>query len=362
MALQSLPGGVWVPPPINGNMTIDAAVFVIDAAGEQAALIFRCPKAGNIDRVDFGVTVSNSPDNGLRASLQGVSATTGLPDGTILGATNNAFVTYAHTVTTGWKSTNFGEVAAVTRGQLVAAVVDIPSFTAGDSVTVSRHASGLTSNFPYAISATNTKQTANLPVFGIHYTDGYAYLTPSLCAADTTAFVQYAVNTGTADEWGLGFQVPYPCKLNMVQVTLGVDAGADFEVLVYGADGTTVLGTLTQDGDVTGAASASPLVFYAGSEITLAKNTTYRVTIRPTTTNLVLMFYYTFQSLALQDTLEGGQAFYMTSQLNQGGTWTDYNAGTFRRPRICLNLSACDDAASAGGLKTHPGMSGGPRG
>jgi hypothetical protein len=314
-----------------------------------------------LDRFDFVIgTVTNSPDNGLRACFQGVDLATGLQNGTVLGATNNAKVTYAHPVTTGWKSTDFGETVTVTRGQLIACVIEwAGAFTASDSVAITQFnviGGSATLAFPYGLSVTGTKQTSALPIIGLHYTDGYAVVSEHVPAITTHAAVAYNVDTGTADEWGLRFQVPFPCRLD----GLGLEgffpvAGADFEVVLYdSAD--VVLSTLTHDGNVSGAASAGGQQFGLAAAADLTANVPYRVTIRPTTTANVTMAYFTFQSANLMDTMPGGQNFYMTSRLNQAGAWTDYNAGTFRRPRISLHFTAFEDGVSAGGGSIFGGL------
>lgn len=362
MALQILDGaGGWFPSYIPMTGSLGSSTYVMDAAGEKAVLILQAPRAGTLDRFDFNVaTVTNSPDNGLRASFQGVSATDGQNDGTILGATNNAFVTYADPLTTGWKSTNFGETVTVTRGQLIACVLDFPTFVAADSVALSSFAINAASGFPYGISVTSTKNQTNLLVVALHYTDGYAFISTVVPGCNsTTSTGNFNVNTGTADEWGMGFQVPFPCKLNMVTATISVAAGANYEVLVYdSAD--TVLATLTMDGDITQSSSTRAYSFVIQSELTLAINTTYRVTLRPTTTANLTMDYMGFAG-DLMDTLEGGSSWYMTSRLNQGGSWTNYNNGTdgYRRPRMSLHLTAFDDAVSAGGGGSVFGSRGG---
>lgn len=360
MSLQTiLGGGLWAPPILT-EIFESASTYVIDAAGEQVALIMRAPRAGVIDRFDFNIhAVGNSPDNGLRASLQTVDLTTGLPSGTILGATNNGFVTYAHTVTTGWKSTNFGETVTVTKGQLIALVIDIPSFTVGDSVTIKHVLSAHVSGFPHGVSATATKNATAIPVIALHYTDGYAV--SSVVAPPILAWVTatYASNTGTADEWGLAFSVPVPCALDAVAAYLTLNAGGDFEVILYDS-GDTPLATLSHDGDVAQGSSSRLYQFQLSTAVNLTANATYRLTIRPTTTTNVSLIYWTFQSLELMNTMGLGTAGYMTSRLDQAGAWTDYNSGTFRKPAIFLNFSAFDDGVSAGGgLLRHGGMAGG---
>lgn len=349
MALTALTGGVWIPTCTTGFFTYDETVLVIDASGEKAALILQCPKAGVLDRFDAHVAVvTNSPDNGLRFSFQTVSDVTGLPTGTLLGATTNAQVTYAHPVTTGWKSTTFAETVTVTRGQKIACVIDIPSFTAGDSVTMRAYDQQL-HGFPYGISATSTRQGVNVPIIGLHYTDGYAYISPTLPAITDATNLGVNVNTAGADEYALAFSLPFPYKLNAVQAILVVDAGADFEWVLYDSDGTTVLAVLTYDGDVTSSAGLRAYHAFLQSEVTLLANTTYRLSVRPTTVNNVAVYFYAYPSLAAMESKPGGGAFFLSTRLNQGGSWTDYNSGTFRCPHYSLNVSALDDGVSAGG-------------
>lgn len=355
MALQLLESsGVWVPSyPMDGP-SISSSNYVIDASGEKAVLVLRCPRAGVIDRFDFLVgAVANSPDNGLRASLQTVDATTGQNTGTLLGATNNAAVTYAHTVTTGWKSTNFAETATVTRGQMVACVVDIPSFTVGDSVSLSSLNWNIAHGMPYGISASTSKQAATHPLMALHYTDGYAFLAPHCPGIDTQTFVTYNSGTAVADEWGLGFQVPWPCTLSAISVYVGTAAAAsDFEVIVYNS-ADSIVGIMTYDGDINPGTGLRSHTLWLDAPVNLTKNSTYRVTLRPTSANGINLTYWTFQSADLMHTMEGGDNFYMTSRLNQAGAWTDYHTGTFRRPRMALHLTAFDDAVSAGGASAH---------
>jgi len=354
VSLTTLPGGVaWWPDALvwTNNFGIAGGTYLIDATGEIAAMVIQCPKAGTLDRFDFHVaTVTNSPDNGLRASFQGVDLATGLPDGTILGATNSAFVTYAHTVTTGWKSTNFGETVTVTAGQLISLVVDIPSFTASDSIAMSHLSMNLASGYSYGVTATTTKQSNNMLACALHYTDGYAYVSPVVVGVNaTTNTSSYHVDTVTADEWGMAFQVPVPCALSGATINLAVAAGANWELLVYDSSD-TVLATVTLDGDVSGGTSILRRIVSLSSALTLTPNVTYRVTARPTTTNALIMSYAAFASLDLMDAVSGGRVCYMTSRLNQGGAWTDYNSGTFRRPFISLGLSAFSDSEYAGGV------------
>lgn len=342
LALFDYVNGLWLGEPYAGSSPIQTgATYAIDANGEYIALIFKAPKTGNLDRFDAMVGITNSPDNGLRFSFQTVDASTGLPTGTILGATNNALVTYAHTVTAGWKSTNFGEVASVTKGDVIACVVDIPSYTVSDNIQILRTGYGTNRVpiFPYGISNAAAKEPTYLPIISPHYTDGYFQVSSHyMHGADTIA--QATMNTGTSpDEAGMAFTVPGACEVRAFQIEMSVAAGANFEVRLLDTDGTTEITKATFDGDQTGQTAEGQVCGVFDGAGILPTAGTYRIVVKPTTANSVALRYWTFQSLALMDTLPGGSSMYMTARTDTG-SWTDYNSGTFRRPAIAIQLKA----------------------
>lgn len=226
-----------------GSATSVGTTYVADAVNEKVTLIFMAPRTGNIDRFEFNVgVVTNSPDNGLRASLQSVDMTTGQPTGTILGATNGAHVTYAHTVTTGWKKTSFAEVAAVTRGDILAAVIDFPTFVASDNVGITNFSSGSNAGFPYGVSALTTKVASSMPVIVLHYTDGYEDLTPLVPPITGIAATSYHSGTAVADEWGMAFTLPYPARISKISAIMTVAAAANYEWVLYDSSDNVITG------------------------------------------------------------------------------------------------------------------------
>lgn len=346
-------GGLWVPILRRQDPAINTSTFVMDASGEQAVLVFRVPKTGNLQ--GFGAyfgAVGNVPNNGLKFSFQSVNLTTGQASGTILGATAGAHATTAANTpaSAGWSDPgNFGEVVAVTRGDVVAAVIAFASFTASDSVTVGGlSGASFQRGFPYGISVLTTKNTNLIPIVAIRYDDG-TYVDVVHDGWAVTAHNQTSVNTGTTpDEMGLAFQVPFPCKLRAVLATLSIAAGADYDIVVYDSDGTTALATQSIDGDVTSATNTMFHEHYLDADVTLAANTVYRVVVKPTTVTSLTFHDNSFNGLALMDTVEGGQSWYLTARTN-AGAWTDYNSGTFRKPRLALLLNGFDDGAGGGG-------------
>lgn len=347
MAKVAFGEGFWIGASMDHQgPTISSGTYRIDATGEYSALIFRAPKDGDLDRFDFNVaTVTNSPDNGLVAGFEGVDGS-GLPDGTYLGATANAKTTYAHTLTTGWKSTNFGEVATVTRGQLIAATLRIPSFTASDDVTFSHSTYG-THSFPYGVT-NGTKQATNLPIFIPHYDSGYEYIASWLPGASASGAFAYNASFGE-DEVGIAFSLPFDCTITKIFWSGERNAGGSYHLYQYDA-ASTLLSDQTIDMDHFQSASAQSSEIVLDDPLLVTANQLYRITARELagTHNLGLN-YYTMASAALMDTMPLGQNGYCTSRVNGAGAWTDYNSGTIRVPRIALFVSEIEHQPSSGG-------------
>lgn len=351
MALQTLPGshGCWVPTMGDDSYSINASTLVIDATGEYVALICRVPKTGTLTRFEAPFSaVSNAPDNGLRFSFQDVDLTTGLPDGVV-----DQFATTAAGTPSapGWVNPgDFNATRSVTRGDLIACVIDAPSFTAGDSVAVGGTTRTSDLLFPYGVSATGTKQQFTIPMFGLRYDDG-TYEAPCTEVWPATSNTDRTVSSSTTpDEYGIAFQLPFPFKLSEIGIFMLVGTNADYTVYVYDASD-NVLASIAVDGSVTSSTSARRYsMHYLSTEITGAANTLYRVTFKPGTTTSHQLTEYTFASLALMGAVEGGSNWYSTGR-KSGGAWTNYNNSTdgFKRCRISLNFTAFDDGTAVGG-------------
>jgi hypothetical protein len=364
MAMAAFNGGqAWYPSsPMAAVHSADTTNFQINASGEIVAMVARMPRAGTIDKMAAIVhAVANAPDNGLRFSLQGVSASTGLNDGTILESTN-AFATVASgSVTTGWlESGAFAASHTVTRNELLALVVDFPSFVAADDVIVRglNPAAGTASHqLPYAIHVTNTINATRLPLIFAHYTDDGGFwqsLSEDLIPLDATvSSVSYDTGT-TPDEIGVVFIPSQPCRLNRARIWMMPAAtGGNFDVIVYDSGG-GVLDTVSYDGDqVSTVGSMRFLEHWLSAGLELTAGSTYRIAVKPTTTNNVQQQYYLIGAGAA-----GASAFpgrfvnYFYTTRTDAGAWTNYNNGSdgYRWPAgFYLGFDAFDDAAGGAG-------------
>lgn len=350
MTLVELDGftTVWLPHGMFPNTTyaLQTTTYLMDASGEKACLIFRVPKTGNIDRLAAVIAaVANAPDNGLRFSLQNVQLTDGQPDGTV---DENATVA-SGSVATGWlESGALSASRAVTRNDLLAAVLDFPTFVAGDSVTVQGiNFNGNQTGWPYGIANT-AKQNSNLPQIFLRYDDAI-WISVHPLIMPFTSVTTLSMDTGTTpDEAGVAFTPQFDCKLREAYFMMSVPAAGDYDIVLYDS-GNSVLSTESYDGDVTGSLSGRHYHFFLDSDVELAAGSLYRLVLKPTTLNNVTLTYAVVPS-QMFDTTHGGTDFYLTARTD-AGSWTNYNNGTdgYRKPGILLGFSHLDDGAGGGG-------------
>lgn len=337
------PHGMWP----NSTFSINTNTYVMDASGEKAVLVFRVPKTGNIDRLAAVIAaVGNAPDNGLRFSLQNVQATDGQPDGTV---DENATVA-SGSVATGWlESGALSAARAVTRNDLLAAVIDFPTFVAGDSVTVQAMLFGTNIvNFPYGIANTS-KQAINYPQIFLRYDDAI-WMSVHPVLAPFTSVTTFSMNTGTTpDEAGVAFTPQFDCKLREAFIQTSIAAAADFDIVLYDS-GNNVLSTETYDGDVTGTTSGRHTHVYFDTDVELAAGSLYRLVVKAAAAAANVTLTYGVVPSQMFDTTIGGTDYYATARTN-AGSWTNYNNGTdgYRKPGILLGFSHLDDGAGGGG-------------
>lgn len=362
MAQVDLKQGLWYGSLIGqSNVTVNTGTFVMDATGEHATAIIQAPRTGTIRRVEaYIATVTNAPDNGLRFSLQGVSATTGQRDGVVKGSGSAAATTAAGTPSAaGWVNPgNFASLYSATRGELLAVSIDFASFVTGDSIIVGGTAWGEARNFPYSISVTTTKNTTIQPIMALVYVDSFGEvvypMAPGwLAMKATNTSIAYNVNTVANDEVGLAWTPTFPCRLRAVMPVMGIAAGANFDVVVY--DGVTNPAT-SFDGDQFAGTSNLASYLLLSDDVPLTAGVEVIVSIKPTTTNNLTVIYVDGTSmLALGQMTEDNQ-MYLVSRVD-GGSWKRFNTGGngFRTLLASLQLGAIDTGGGGGVAVIGPG-------
>lgn len=352
MAQQVIPGGMVIPSYLFGNNFTFSSI-VIDASGEKVAFIFMVPETGTIDTVEFRVgTVTVNVLSSVRISLQDLNLATGDPDGTqdqfrdIAGTAfaSNTWMVPGLITSDG---TDTGVKRSVTRGDYLAVVIEYQTFTALDSIQVSSWTPVSTgiSGIPHLRLFTSSWAGQNNDlVMGLKYSDGvYRSVAPHVAPWDGISSVTFTSGS-TPDERGLKFSLPVPCVVRGAALQLALSTDVDIAVKLYDTNGSTVLASTTMDGNVR-QATAQRTYFVPLPETALAAGSVYRLTVVPQSALNMALYHMTVNSVALLDTIEGGQSWHYT-QRTDGGAWTDT---TTQRPLMGLWIDSFDDGAGGGG-------------
>lgn len=347
MALQSIPGGLWIPTTITnlprGDYTAAPAATVLDATAEKAAVIFQVPVTGSIEKVGFQLGTVTEEDT-LKVGLYTVDAS-GDPTTTAYGSMVAGTVTFADGDDNTWQNVTLGTPATATKGDMVAAVIEFNSWTDGNLniAYLSESFAGTSGpNFPYIDHFTAAWAKNNrVPILGVEYASAAYHVIDGVWPV--TLVTNTAFNSSSAaDEIALRFQLPFPARLSGFAFGLTPAAGANFDVVLY--SGTTALDTFSFDGDHRGA--ALPYVYFGKftNPQELAANTVYRLALKPTTTTSITISRFTVPSAAAMGQLSGGVQFYESTRVD-AGAWTDT---TTRRPYFFLQFDQFDDGTGGG--------------
>lgn len=362
MALVDV-GGLWMPDIAyySGTTAPGYTSNLLDASADRVAVVFYAPKTGNIRKLSFltGTVPAIDAASTLVYALQNVSLTTGDPDGSDDETATIAAGTIA--ASTMLQSGNLSADRAVTKGDLVAAVVRYGVFTAGDQVNIQTMAGlagkiGPGSNGSYVtinLSGSYVKQNAAQPVIEIEYDDGtYAYSeTLSQCWNALTNDVYN--NTSTPDEIGLRFQVPFACRL--AGLWASVDLDGDCNVNLYTAAGKTTMKSI--DKEVRLGTGPGTIVWpEVVTPVVLAANTTYVLALEPSSATSLTLYSGTVRAAGVMGQMVGGTEWQYATAKNPATT-ADFSATTTKRPFMGLKLDQIDNGVP--GFLRHPGMAGG---
>jgi len=294
------------------NIASDGPI-TLNAAGMRVAFITRPPKLGSIRDVFFRLRPVTTPDP-ILVSLQGVDPATGFPDGV---ADQSGTVPEDALVSNWVMATMSADRVVADLTEPLAVVFELSPYVDG-SVRIDANSGLFVGNSYCAFydGAAWTKQSRS-PVVFFRYSDGSYGKSFDLPHGSHN----YAtMNSGsTLNERGAVFQVPTSVR------TVGA------EWLGYDTDGDIVV-TLYSESDQVLAQAALPGALLSGqsatrrhrvvwdSPVTVQANTTYRLTIRPTTTTVVRYYFADAPSSAAMEQLPAGRSWYGTRR-TFGGAW-----------------------------------------
>lgn len=343
------------------------SAHALDATNDSIAWVFQSPYALTITQLGFRYNTRTGTPPTYRISLQGVSGTTGNPDGTVLGGGSPASATFTPPADATWNSTwrwvALDNSYTCARGDILAIVIDYSTGTINGSNTSSiayatnNHAVQAM-GMPY--SNTNTagtwaKQVFSWPLFGYRTATqrlGNVLQGSSAWTVSTTGqreVMRFVVPAA----WGATF------KVVGVRAMVSMPAGGNsFKLGLW--EGDTLLQDVTIDTDVMGSnngARMSDLYFDETSLSTLDCGTTYRVGVECVGNAATGLRVLEFGAYEDSETWRGQIDCYR-EQYN-GSSWVQNSTQV---PECALILDDFTEPAAGGGLLLNSGMVGGLRG
>ena len=332
--------------------------FTLDENGDKCFWVFQAPEAATITGAGFKYDSRTGTPPTYRISLQGVSATDGSPDGTVLGGGSPASVTFTPPADATWNSTwreqTFTNSYTCTRGQLIALVIEYSSGTInGSNCSVIAHG-----------APSSNIETSVLPYSGTYNVTGTAlskFEAPAfLVRSASKVYGRPILNTNkdlyssdsTPDEYACRFVIDsgWCSTYKVAGIRAGIRTGAGSKTMkVQLYDGTTVLQTITIDSDQLGSTvehgRVIEVLFTDSTLSTLTAGNTYRIGFQPqeTSTNFAL---YSYEANAASDLAAwpGGSNCYLSTRTD-AGAWTD---ATTKRPLFELIMSDITTSATGG--------------
>lgn len=320
MTLQSFVGSVAFPPlPHDLTLPIRSET-ITGGSGHALGTIFRCPKDGEIRKIHFLINSITSSGT-IDVRLETVSTTNGDPTGTLVDTNSNLSSTFS---ATGWvNSGNFTGDATVTKGQVVAVVLDAGTFDGviGLSDPMYGTTSAQLTAYSSLFNGSVWEKDDPAMLMAVEYATADDIIPiPGLYSFEIrTNFVFN--NTDDPDIVGMKFQLTFPARLVGVWATIEVDANVDIH---FYSSGTTIATTISLDKDQRFSSFDTMNFLYFSTPQTLVENTDYRVAIEPTEASDISIQKYTYNSATMLKAQDGGTAFHLTEKKDAG--WTDETA------------------------------------
>ena len=333
----SLEGQLYWPTMVFSDQNNDFQIVtdLLDAGSEKSGVVLTVSKAGTIDRITWATrTVTTGATMDVR--LETVD-TSGDPSGTLFCTNSNGSEVVADANDNTQFTTTLTAGCTVDEGNRIAMVVVNPSVSPG-TLQIQAGLDGVSAKprnvYTDHFTAAWSRGMDEYPFTSPGYSDGtYAFT----WAFPVTATAN-SIDTGTAsDEIGNKFTVNVPARVVGWWAVLDTGAGVDFDVVLY--EDSTAIETISIDGDASADAADMVMSGFFQTTDTLAVGTTYRIVIKPTTTNNIEVWDFAVSAAALMDTLSMGQDWQYTERAD-AGSWTET---TTKRALVGIIVDALDD-------------------
>jgi hypothetical protein len=249
-------------------------------------------------------------------SLQGIDPATGLPDGVV----DQSGTVPEDKCKTGWVTATMSADRVVTDiTEPLAVVFELSPYAGGNIVVQANNGLWVGSTYCATYDGAAWTKQYNGPAVFFRYSDGSYGKSLDLQHGTYSGGTMHSGST--PNERGAVFQVPTSVR-TVGASWLGSNRGGDAVVTLYSESDQVLAQAAMPGAFLSGQNTRLTHRVTWGSPVTLHANTTYRLTIRPTTTTSVTYFLAGVPSNEAMDQLPGGRLWYGTRR-TFGGAWTD---------------------------------------
>jgi hypothetical protein len=349
MAFVNVVGPLEYPywPALMFNTANAGVSNTLDAAADFHAWVIQVPQSGTLEGIHFMMSQQTSIEN-LHISFQDVVAVTGLPDNVvdefrIITPVGGDLNSYRFTGIMSSTGADGGVKRVVTKGDKLAIVIKIDSFSAGDIDILEGVAkTGGEQTHPYGLFSTNSGTAWTIahgwPAFALEYeTDGIVQV-PN-CVPLISATTASASSATSPDEFGIKFQVPIDMRVRGI-IQGGQTTGV--QMSIENAGGTTLAGPIFNMKDDT--TTTAKRYWEFGASVDLSANTDYYIVWTPGATSRSTR-YWNIEDAAIRAALPFGTVGSWNERVD-AGAWTEF---TSRFGMFALMVEAFEDGAVTAG-------------
>lgn len=239
----------------------------------------------------------------------------------------------------------------LTHGDLIAIGFSMTARGGTDSISVALSTITSTTNLPVVTSNTGgtyARVAGSNPCAYIIFDDGTkGWLWMTNFNQTVNSVVNINLDTATADEYGNIVIPTTRFRATGIRALLDINLTANLEAILYSDPfGTPVAERIvTMDGEQSGTSAGGNTWLMFSSYYDMRPNVTYAITIRPTTTSDLGMYY--IDSIAGAELLGAPNDFaYACRRIGNTGAFSDYNGGT-AKTRL-MNMSLVSNYAEQG--------------
>lgn len=277
----------WMPLFRAMRFDDSAANTQLNSATEKLGACFIAQKAGTIDRIGIRIHAISGTSPSYFVRLESVSS--GEPSASLFSAGATASFD-PNTLGTGWHWISLGTPATVAEGDNIAAVISYDTGTIDGSNAAT---------FTYTLTGSPGDQMGH-PSGRVDTTGSYVKSdeAPMIAARYDDGEVVYGAIPGyyeqhnsfnsstTPDEIALKWTQPFTGKCGGAEIcVIDHNTAADYDVVLYDSDGTTELASASVTADLATSTLIHQSVRVVWTPVSLEAGSSYRLSVRPTSTN-----------------------------------------------------------------------------